>query len=67
MIFYDDTETQLYPNGWIRVKNDAGGCWSYVGDNTGGTGYQNLNLGSGCVWDAIIGITAFNLLVPFSR
>ena len=28
--WYDDTTSQIY-NNWIRVKNNEGGCWSYLG------------------------------------
>merc|ERR1712176_963054 len=37
----------------IRVKNNEGGCWSYLGQAVT-SGPQDLNLGNGCVVGMII-------------
>ena len=50
--WYDDTTSQIY-NNWIRVKNNEGGCWSYLGQAVT-SGPQDLNLGNGCVVGMII-------------
>ena len=41
-------------NYWIEFQSDSSGCWSYIGDGTGGVGGQPINLGSGCVYKMVV-------------
>ena len=57
--FFDDTFKQSYESKYILVRNTneagvyEGGCWSLVGFSNPVT-YQNLNLGAGCVSNAVV-------------
>ena len=56
--FYDDTDTQLYSKGYIRIQSSSGGCWAqagFVGHHPSYSVHQPINLSkSGCIHPMII-------------